>query len=77
MTAINLTNNTSLSIQCQSEVSNGVLRCTGTFTHIIPIPSAGRNEFDFVVEDVKQFGQQFKRDIAVSVLETTDHHNIN
>ncbi|MDR2439315.1 MAG: hypothetical protein LBE12_08100 [Planctomycetaceae bacterium] len=68
MTAINLTNNTSLSIQCQSEVLNGVLRCTGTFTRIISLPS-DRNELDFVIEDVEQFGQQIKRNIAVSVLE--------
>jgi hypothetical protein len=49
-------------------VLNGVLRCTGTFTRIISLPS-DRNELDFVIEDVEQFGQQIKRNIAVSVLE--------
>jgi hypothetical protein len=39
------------------------------------LPSTGRNELDFVVEDVEQFEQQIKRNIVASVLEATDHHN--
>jgi hypothetical protein len=69
MTALN--NDTSLSIQCQSEVSDGVLRYTSTVTRVISLPS-DPNVLDLIVDDVEQIGQEMKRTIAVSSLEAVD-----
>ncbi|MDR2441160.1 MAG: hypothetical protein LBE12_17505 [Planctomycetaceae bacterium] len=64
MTAIN--NDTSLFIQCQSEVSDDVLRYSSTVTCVILLTS-DRNVLELIVEDAEQIGQQMKRAIAVAV----------
>jgi hypothetical protein len=72
MTAV--INDNTFSLHCQSEVSDGYLRYTGTFTRMIPF-TPDQTHFDSIIEDIDQIGQRVKREVTVSRLESADHQN--
>ncbi|MDR2115194.1 MAG: hypothetical protein LBP87_02315, partial [Planctomycetaceae bacterium] len=57
-------NDGTLSIDCQAEVSDGVLRYTGTFTRVVSLV-AGQNELDFIIDDIERINQEIKRNVSV------------
>jgi hypothetical protein len=48
-------NDNTFSVSCQSEVSEGYLRYTGTFTRVIPF-TPDQNHLDLIIEDIDQSG---------------------
>jgi hypothetical protein len=66
-------NDGTLSIDCQAEVSDGVLRYTGTFTRSVSLV-AGQNELDFIIDDIERINQEIKRNVSVLALEAADRN---